>query len=969
MTTSAGKTDFGALPRAVPKLGERPSADTPAGHSGTRSAIEVGNWSWRNSARIDGRRRPHTQALGRIPLGGLEIAVSPRLAVTAGTLEVFEVQVTGLPVSTLVRVELVGLGHHEKIVTYRDAETISDCKIVLVHSPTRGGEFVLRLKCMGQMQFGQYLGVMPPGCQIDLLAAHRTTYPPLPALEKVETALPHWNRVERWIHRRCKQSRFFNSLVAALEVRVAREEVLSLPQYLSLCPTGQCNATCAFCSVTINRTGISKRQQPLEAMRRFTAPAAKTVRMYGIEGNGEPMLHRDFPGLAHHVLAGGAIAYLITNASQMSRETLPLLLGFDSINISMNAATAETHRRVMGLKNFGEITVNIAELMRQRGYRSNRPHVSISMVVTRDNVFEAVAFLELAERLGVDRALLRPLSELGNDQGAVEDLRDLVPYESDIADLVESVGDYLAQTASKRRTDIVFEPTNFNATRPDPPVMAVLAAGHPGRVLPPRSSYWASAGDTVDVTWLGPDRLKAASASPGNGAPFLRSDLVAVPPGVALTIKIKVGGPARSGLVLRALDMGDREIAVAHPIAHGGEQETLELSWPPSPVIGVRLELQRAIAHALDVEIDLGPVRRPAPIAEPVPSVPPPRRWEPASPGVKLSWQDRVMDIAWDGPPGPYLAKSYSRPCVPGTTITYRAGIAVTSGMLGIGILNQDFTLWVKTFTFEPGRRDAELVFDTGPNSRIQVVVYSAGQAPLRAEIDWTEAMQSQPLTDSRLGILINAAQRIADENSTGEQRSAADAKLLRREAQRAARDDLAKAQATAVKAPAPEVATPASRGGRLSRLVRDGRTIHCHKPWTDLANFTLDGRVDVCCIATGASQARFALGNLNTQSFQQIWNGPQAREFRRTVNEVSGTLPPCQRCPMAKAYSGPMLSPEGTCFSTWARFDRAPFNRSRIGRYALFALFVATYWPVHTWLFRGYHRPPFRELVRRIRG
>ena len=70
------------------------------------------------------------------------------------------------------------------------------------------------------------------------------------------------------------------------------------------------------------------------------------------------------------------------------------------------------------------------------------------------------------------------------------------------------------------------------------------------------------------------------------------------------------------------------------------------------------------------------------------------------------------------------------------------------------------------------------------------------------------------------------------------------------------------------------------------------------------LHNFSVDGRMDVCCIATGPSQERYALGNLFTQSFQEVWNGPSAREFRRTVNSAN-PLPPCQRCPMAYGYQG----------------------------------------------------------------
>src|SRR5262249_5440335 len=133
--------------------------------------------------------------------------------------------------------------------------------------------------------------------------------------EDVETALPHWNRWQLAIHRRCKTSRSFNSFVSAVELRLGRTELLSLPQYMAICPTGQCNALCAFCSVTMNRTGIIKRQLPHDVLSRFVAPVRKSVRVFGLEGNGEPTLYREFLPLVGEVTSGGTDAYLITNAS------------------------------------------------------------------------------------------------------------------------------------------------------------------------------------------------------------------------------------------------------------------------------------------------------------------------------------------------------------------------------------------------------------------------------------------------------------------------------------------------------------------------------------------------------------------------------------------------------------------------------------------------------------------------------
>jgi radical SAM protein with 4Fe4S-binding SPASM domain len=237
--------------------------------------------------------------------------------------------------------------------------------------------------------------------------------------------------------------------------------------------------------------------------------------------------------------------------------------------------------------------------------------------------------------------------------------------------------------------------------------------------------------------------------------------------------------------------------------------------------------------------------------------------------------------------------------------------------------------------------------------------------------------MLPRQTTEADLPRIIALAQRAADAAPVAKPPalSAKELKEERREAQRQARVDVqasASPMKTSVSAPygaGSLSGAKAPAGGRWSRLFRDDRQIYCHKPWTDMANFTVDGRVDVCCIATGASQERFALGNLNKQSFQEVWNGPMAREFRRTVNDPKLALPPCRRCPMAKAYAGVLLNPEATLFSAWARFNKAPLNRFRFGRYALFAVFLACYMPLHVWLFRGYDKPPLKASIAKIRG
>lgn len=542
---------------------------------------------------------------------------------------------------------------------------------------------------------------------------------------RTDTFLPHWGWFRRNLHALCKRSRLFNHLISSIEMRADREEAISLPQYIGLCPTGQCNAQCEFCSVTVQRTGIIKRQIALENIERFLEPSLNTVWMYGIEGNGEPTLYKRFDDLVALLTGRSAKAYLITNGSRLSNADIPLLLKLENINFSLNAATADTHNKVMKLEGFDAITSLIRDIVQARG-DARAPKISASFVVTNDNILEVSDFLRLCDSdLGVDEIFIRPLSELANEAGTVEDLRGLVPLERDLKEMISRVNAGLSENKIKKR--VFFDSSTFRSYR------AEVEAQNDGEAL------------------------------------------------------------------------------------EAGQMET-EIKLPSK------------------------------------------NRWQIDSPGVEISWPSvNKVVVRWEGPPGPYLLRSYSIPCKAGQTVLLPVNCQVRSGILGIGILSGKTAGWIKTFEFKKGETLDVLEFDTGHDSQIRIVLYSNGADNLDAEVDWIDAIQKESSD--------------------------------------------------------PAFETGKTQDGRMTfhrikRFFFGTTRYYCQKPWADLGNFSVDGRVDVCCIATGASQTEYSLGNFINDDFQSIWNGEQMRNFRRTVNSGK-QLPPCERCPLHFAYQGPLLDPQ----------------------------------------------------------
>lgn len=876
-------------------------------------------------------------------------------------------------------------------------------------------------------------------------------------------ALPHWGVMRRWIHALCQRSAYWNSLVAAVEMYRGCEEVLSLPQYVTLCPTGQCNASCAFCSVTINRTGIIKKQLPMARIKRLVAPVRRTARLFGLEGNGEPSLYTEFGELMQLLSRDGVPYYLITNAERLTREHIELLLGTDAdaINVSLNAATAATHRRVMKVKSFDAVVANLRRLIRWRGETAH-PLISVSFVVTRDNVHEVADFLRFAEwDLRVDRILVRPLSEIANDAGNVEDLRSLVPYESEIHDMLDGVVDYLGSVP--RRAEIQIRPEHFRAYRPDPAEGALEVPGYEGQLLPPRPAYWHVA-NSAKVDWRGRE-VTIQSTQPGLA---LASGYFAVRSASRLSLRcsvsVKIG---RLTLVARNQDgtiMGEMSIdrikSAATPI-----EVTLPVDTGNSSAL--RLEVSQAGAK-LVATVCFERVRTPLPPrAREGLRLPHPSRWQVDADSARVTWSGNILSVHAEEPVGKYIVRSYSFPCRVNAMHDIPCRVVVQQGALGIGILSQDAAHWLQQYSFTPESSGSTIRIATGSNQSVQVVLYALREGILDAQIDWGDNLEPlppfreraidtgillpphqdcwlaskpgvrfqwdgarlalrgdaeggpylvqstsiptvriprfehrlsatvevssgclgigittsdgggflvwrtygpgmhdvvlplQPLACERVAIVLFAAtSEVTDavvdwRHLATEPLPDTSAALIPEDADTKRIHHSATPSATF--APVPTtlvgrirrileqegrrmfVARLAHRFGvrwcwaffgiarrlvrsirfRLRRalarvvlaLARRGQantTVYCAKPWTDLNNFTVDGRMDVCCIATGSSQEAYALGNIFHDDFQSIWNGERMREFRRTVNGTN-KLPPCARCPMAAPPSDPI--------------------------------------------------------------
>jgi sulfatase maturation enzyme AslB (radical SAM superfamily) len=204
-------------------------------------------------------------------------------------------------------------------------------------------------------------------------------------------------------------------------------QLTSLPWNISLPISDVCNARCTFCTSWLD----GHQQLTLEQLDRF-APVLRTAVHVGLVGHGEPLSHPQLGAIADRLgeyLDPRAASYTITNGAYLAKW-LPRLdqLRLSSISCSLNAATAQTHDAVMGLG--ADAFPRIVETLRMvaAGQATAKPiAVSITLVVTRQNIDEIPAFIELGNAIGATSIFLRTLLP---QPDAIQGLNyhDLPPY-------------------------------------------------------------------------------------------------------------------------------------------------------------------------------------------------------------------------------------------------------------------------------------------------------------------------------------------------------------------------------------------------------------------------------------------------------------------------------------------------------------------------------------------------------------
>ena len=190
------------------------------------------------------------------------------------------------------------------------------------------------------------------------------------------------------------------------------------PTRLTIETTAICNLRCVMCPHSFG--GVDRpNHMPLELFEKMVEPMARAERAQ-LHGIGEPLASPAlWRAVENNYFDVDAALTINTNLTLLNERRLQKLMEVQArftLNVSLDAATAATYKRIRGGE-FSEVITNISRLLAKRR-DAEHPAIYMNMTLMRENIGEAVAFVELAKRLGVDAVCFWHLNRLADAEMA-----------------------------------------------------------------------------------------------------------------------------------------------------------------------------------------------------------------------------------------------------------------------------------------------------------------------------------------------------------------------------------------------------------------------------------------------------------------------------------------------------------------------------------------------------------------------
>jgi MoaA/NifB/PqqE/SkfB family radical SAM enzyme len=177
--------------------------------------------------------------------------------------------------------------------------------------------------------------------------------------------------------------------------------------------TSRCSTGCLFCPHDALSADWIEGDLPLETYRDHIAPQLDLFDLVYLQGWGEPMLHPGLWDMLELAQQKGCRTGFTTNGTWLQEEQNKRLCetGVDLISVSFAGTAASVHEALRTHSKFSDLCrnfENLANLKKRKGYE--KPWLELHFLMTRANLEEFPALVELGASLGADEVVATNLS-------------------------------------------------------------------------------------------------------------------------------------------------------------------------------------------------------------------------------------------------------------------------------------------------------------------------------------------------------------------------------------------------------------------------------------------------------------------------------------------------------------------------------------------------------------------------------
>lgn len=206
-----------------------------------------------------------------------------------------------------------------------------------------------------------------------------------------------------------------NIKVRDMEIEEKALVTISEPEFIQIESTTRCNINppCVMCHTQkFRESEIDLEAEVLDIIKNH--PPSRHPEKVSLHGGGDPLMLPDLLDTVEKIDKSKTTVMFNTNGLLLTERRAHELIdkGVKQVNVSIDATNAETYKKIRG-KDFNKVIRNIKRLNRLKKEKGKRyPEIGICMVLMKENIGEAEAFIRMAHELEASTVVFNKLGRI-----------------------------------------------------------------------------------------------------------------------------------------------------------------------------------------------------------------------------------------------------------------------------------------------------------------------------------------------------------------------------------------------------------------------------------------------------------------------------------------------------------------------------------------------------------------------------